>query len=234
MTVITTTIMPVAAAFAFQNADLVHDLFVSRSNYLEFEPTPEQFATIENLCSGSSMAGTFRHAYVWAENRSDDLHSEAKQYEEQGDGYFLPMGYCEYMANDQVVAYETTRGTVFLSFSDGSLGVMLPKSREFGFHHQAIALAMAGLSYERIDALFNLHRNREDGFADSPFADFESAFKERNQGFDGILLPLGFPAQQTWEEHLAEWELRKAKRGSSIEEYSLDDGEIISGDEEEY
>ena len=225
MTVITTTTL-----FAFQNADLVHDLFVNRSNYLEFEPNADQFATIEKLCSGSSMAGGFRHAYVWAKNRSDDLHNEALQYKEQGDGYYLP-GYCEYMANDQVVAYETTRGTVFMSFSDGFLGVMLPKSREFGFHHQAIALAMAGLSYERIDALFNLHRNREDGFADSPFADFESAFKERNQGFDGILLPLGFPAQQTWEEHLAEWELRKA---SSIEEYSLDDGEIISGDEEEY
>jgi len=209
-----TSIMPVATAFAFQNADLVHDLYKSRSNYLEFEPNAEQFATIEKLCSGSSMAGTFRHAYVWAENRSEDLRNEALQYEEQGYGYCLPMGHCEYMANEQVVAYETTSGTVFMSFSDGSLGIMLPKSRKFGVHHQVIALAMAGLPYERINALFNLHRNREDGFAESSFADFESAFKERNSVFDEILVPLGFSPQQTWEEHLIEWEVRKAKRGN--------------------
>ena len=182
------------------------------------------------------MAGGFRHAYAWAENRSEDLHSEALQYKEQGDGYALPMGHCEYMANSEVVAYETTSGTVFMSFSDESLGVMLPKGRGFGFHHQAIVLAMAGLSYERIDALFNIHRNREDGF-DSPFADFEEAFKKRNQVFDSILVPLGFSPQQTWEEHLVEWEARKAKRGNlgsyDPDEEIVYDDEVISGDEEE-
>jgi hypothetical protein len=226
--------MTVATTFAFQNTDLIHDLFASRLNYLEFEPSTEQFTTIEKLCSGARMAGNFRRAYTWAENRSRDLHAEALQYQEQGDGYCLPMGYCEYMANDQVVAYETTRGTAFMSFADGSLGVMLPKSREFGFHHQAIALAMAGLSYERIDALFNIHRHRGDGhFPDSPFANHREAFDERNRVFDSILVPLGFDPQETWEES----EARKASydvgftdedREAEIDE----DDYILTGDEE--
>lgn len=206
----------VTTKLAFSNNNLVSELYANRNGYHEFEVADDEvFSTIESLCSGSSMGASFQDALDWAEGRSETLHNEAMQYKAQGDGYCLPMGYCDYMATPDVVAYETTRGTVFMKFPNAPSVVMIPKSREFGFHHQAIALAMAGLSFARCISLFNIHRHRGEGhFPDSPFATFEEAFQERNRVFDQILVPLGFPPQETWEEHLAEWDRRVAMRGN--------------------
>ena len=172
--------------FAFSTEGLFSEIYQNRHAYLEFETDNQQFRDIEENCSGSDMGSSYESALEWAKQRSDRLHEEASAHVEDYH-YCLPMGCCRYEVTSEVIVYETTRGTVFLRFKDGTSGVMLPKKREFGNHHQSIAFAMSGVvvpppCYDKDPEVRKL------------------AMADRNAVMDSVLVPLGFPPQETWEE----------------------------------
>lgn len=175
-------------------SDLFGKVAENHEDYLDFEMNAEQFAAIQRFCTGNKIPANYESAIKWATLRSKELGDEAQGYENEGYGYNLPMGYCDYDCSDHGVIYETTSGTMFLVFSDTALGtgVMLPKTRTLGFHHSIIALTMGGIDPEFIEAGLNLWRYEEDHL--------KQILQERSIAWDAILVPLGFSKQETYED----------------------------------
>ena len=186
---------------AFSNELLVIEVLERRAEYLEWEVTPQQFEDIQSLCSGNPMPSYQDGeggAFEWALARSAFLKGQAQSNEDAGLGYCIPE-HCRYDCFNGVVAYETTRGTVFMCFADSNPGVLLPKTRVLGFHHQMIVLVLEGIPLKSLDECLNLHRFKGE--------ELERVCADRS-AWDKYLVPLGFPAQQTYEEVLAERSLR--------------------------
>jgi hypothetical protein len=86
-----------------------------------------------------------------------------------------------------------------MCFADSNPGVLLPKTRVLGFHHQMIVLVLEGIPLKSLDECLNLHRFKGE--------ELERVCADRS-AWDKYLVPLGFPAQQTYEEVLVERSLR--------------------------
>ena len=150
--------MPVAAiAFDSRDVEQLVKIGLAEEDYIHAELSPEQFEIFEHYCSGSHLAGGFEAATVWAQNHLSFLDSEAKEYEVEGYGYDLPMGYCRFCALSDFVMYETTRGTLLVVAKDGGHYVRIPTARSGGFHHSVLQNLLDGWSSERIDRRINSH-----------------------------------------------------------------------------
>ena len=147
------------AAIAFDSRDVAQliEIGLAEQGYIHAELSPEQFEIFESFCSGSHLSGGFEAAIEWAQRRLTFLESEAREYEECGYGYDLPMGYCRFCALSDFVMYETTRGSLLVASSDGSYYVRIPTSRKDGYHHSILKNVMDGWSSERIDRRINPH-----------------------------------------------------------------------------
>lgn len=133
------------------NAGLAED-------YVEAELTFEQFEIFERWCSGSRLAGGYEAARDWAERHLAFLDKEASEYEAEGYGYDLPLGYCAFAAIPGFVLYETTRGTLLVVDKDGSYYVRIPTSRCGGYHHNILQNLQDGWTEQQIDRRINGHR----------------------------------------------------------------------------
>lgn len=228
--------------FAF-STDLLIDSIVRADEYLMWEVTADQFRAIQHLCSGSTMEPEHKAAYQWAIARSQMLDQEATGNAESPDfpyGYCLTMPYCNYHACDRAVIYETTSGTRLLVFADNSLpGVMLPKSREKGYHHSQILLVLGGLSLETIDRLNNTHRVTHSGTDE----ECRKIYEERSSLYDAVLCPHGFEKQESADSLMREKTERRASLEAKLREEAVDfehfkdfedfDGEYDSSDFDE-
>ena len=208
------------------SSQLVLEVLNSREDYLEWEVTPQQFEDIQSLCSGNPMPSYFSNfggggAFEWALNRSAFLKGEAQGYEDAGLGYGIPT-YCRYDCSMGAAAYETSSGTIFMVFADSNPGVLLPKSRSLGCHHQLITLILGGVSLKSLDECLNLHRFEGE--------ELKRVCSDRS-AWDQILAPLGFPPQKTYEEILAEQSERvKTKVEAAIDE----DEDLIDWNDYDY
>ena len=150
---------PVAAiAFDSRDVEQLVKIGLAEEDYIHAELSADQFEIFERFCSGSHLSGGFEAATAWAQNHLAFLDSEAQEYEAEGYGYDLPLGYCRFAAVSDFVMYETTRGTLLVVAKDGSHYVKIPTSRCGGYHHSILVNLRDGWTEEQIDRRINSHR----------------------------------------------------------------------------
>ena len=181
-------------------------LLESLDLYIEYELSIAEAEELRKLpaIGDGGLPVKFEDAQRWAVERNTTLHKEALEYEAAGHGYDLPMGYCAFDSNENWVAYRSTSGTVHTVDSAGENAVFLPKTRQFGHHHTMISLIKAGWSADDIDVWYdNSWRLLHESETIEEKLQMVQKIADR---LNPVLVPLGFPARQTPEEYLAEFE----------------------------
>ena len=152
------------------NAGLAED-------YVEAELDFVQFEIFERWCSGSHLAGGYEAARDWSERHLAFLDKEASEYEAEGYGYDLPLGYCAFAAIPGFVMYETTRGTLLVVEEGDRYYVRIPTRRCGGYHHNILQNILDGWTEEQIDRRINGHRyitrDRSESETVDDYSDFD-------------------------------------------------------------
>ena len=201
-------------------------LSLDEEKYVTFEVSPQQFRDIERLCSGSGLDGDLKTAIAWIVSHSGDLHQEALRYEEQGDGYGLPMGHCDFYTDEETAAiYQTTSGTIFC-VTEEAWTIALPIKRSQGHHHRVIALVLGGLTFEEMDFFDRIYRLEGE--------EYKAGLIQRKERYDPILIPLGYEPQESWEEYLQREALRQEHIRSERTASDAEDFEDYDGADDEF
>lgn len=216
----------IAKTIPFNSKELLETaMCLDDKTHSGFEVTPAQFRAIENLTSSSGLTGDLQTAISWLEGHAEELHQEALKYEEQGDGYCLPMGHCAYFTDCETAAiYKTTSGTILAVIGEDCT-IALPNRRRLGFHHRIISLILGGLSFEEIDCFDNLHLLEG--------VEYQHGVEQRKEKYDPILIPMGYEPQKSWESveaRIQEKSLEKSLSGEEGEEFDYDGNEDFDFD----
>ena len=176
---------------SFNERDVVYLINAGLAeDYVEAELTFAQFEVFERWCSGSHLAGGYEAARNWAERHLAFLDKEASEYEAEGYGYDLPLGYCAFAAIPCFVMYETTRGTLLIVEEGDRYYVRIPTSRCGGYHHNILQNLLDGWTEEQIDRRINGHRDITWDRSERPVYDDHDDFDDRDDfddfdDFDG-------------------------------------------------
>lgn len=169
-------------------------LLVDQNLCLEWVVTPDQFKVIQKACSTTMDFYNFENAHEWAKARTERFALEdrlGKNGYYSLNGEFILFERCRYVANDSAVAYETMSGTIFAVFSDGTTKILLPKTRQFGFHHAVIELAATGFTVKDLHRLFNtvsldVYNEKAKVWKQLGFPALESSFEAFAENFNCV------------------------------------------------
>jgi len=194
--------------FTYNAFSLVHKVADGYHEYHHFYVTPEEYHIIETIISDSRTSGNRADALKYLRDREDELFKEASL----NNGVLEYDGCASYVDTD-LLMYETTSGTILSRDLYDDHIISLPINRLKGCHHRIILLVLAGLTADELNRYENL-------FMIDDKDEFEYTYKERKVRYDSILIPYGYDAYLSWEEHIQFKEECKADKARIAREAS--------------